>query len=78
MAVYRISSEAIHNVLDHAEATSCEVRIEIANKTLVLSVADNGKGLGQDGSYNPGLGLRSMKERAAELGGSVTIDPGNQ
>ena len=74
VAVYRIASEAIHNVLDHAEAASCEVRIEIADHTLILSVADDGKGLGQEGSYKPGVGLRSMKERAAELGGRVSIE----
>ncbi len=78
VAVYRIASEAIQNVVTHAQATSCVIRIEVDDKNLVLSVADNGKGLPPEGSYTPGVGLRSMKERAAELGGRVMVGPGEK
>ena len=73
VAVYRIASEAIHNVIKHAEATTCIVEIKVEAKQLTLSVTD-------DGHYLPtgdktGIGLHSMQERAAELGGTFSIQP---
>ncbi len=73
VAVYRIASEAIHNVVKHAQATACEVQIEVRNDSLVLRVIDNGKGI--SGSDPEGVGLRSMRERALELGGNLTVEP---
>jgi signal transduction histidine kinase len=72
VAVYRIASEAIHNVVKHAQATACEVQLEVTNGSLVLRVIDNGKGI--SGSDLEGVGLRSMRERALELGGLLTIE----
>jgi signal transduction histidine kinase len=73
VAVYRIASEAIHNVVKHARATACQVCIEVAGDQLILRVLDNGQSLPPD--INTGIGLQSMKERAAELGGLCTIEP---
>ena len=74
VAVYRIASEAIHNVIKHADATACGVEIEIEPEQLILTVSD-------DGHYVPadqpdGIGLSSMQERTAELGGTFAIQPG--
>ena len=71
VAVYRIASEVLHNVVKHAQATECLVDIELGDGRLTLSVADNGKGMEQ--AYTTGVGLASMRERAAELGGSLTV-----
>jgi two-component system NarL family sensor kinase len=71
VAVYRIASEVLHNVVKHARATECVVNIEVSDGHLTLSVADNGKGMEQ--AYSSGVGLASMRERAAELGGTLTV-----
>lgn len=70
VAAYRIALEAMTNAARHAEARSCDVRIMV-NGALELEVADDGRGL----PANPvaGVGLGSMRERAAEVGGSCTI-----
>jgi two-component system NarL family sensor kinase len=74
VAVYRIASEAIHNVVRHSQATSCDICIETTEGRLSLRVSDNGSS--PPAAYQPGVGLRSMQERAAEVGGSVSIGPG--
>ena len=62
------------NVIKHAKATRCRVHVERAVERVSISVIDNGRGL----PANPrrpgsGLGLRSMRTRAEELGGRCTI-----
>jgi signal transduction histidine kinase len=74
VAVYRIASEAVHNVVKHAQATACVVCLEVAEGRLNLSVTDNGQGFPE--KLNAGVGLYSMKERAAEVGGTFSIQPG--
>lgn len=69
VAAFRIASEAMTNVARHAGATACRVAIEV-NGNVELDVADNGRGA-EPGTV-PGVGWTSMRERAAELGGSCT------
>jgi signal transduction histidine kinase len=78
-AAYYIALEALTNVTRHAGATSCELRLTLANSDsepcrpgLELVVLDNGRGMAFDGPI--GLGLLSMQARAAEVGGVCTID----
>ncbi len=73
VAVYRIASEALHNVVKHAQATACHIDIEVYGGCLVLRVSDDGKSIAADAQA--GVGLISMKERAAELGGTLTVRP---
>lgn len=75
VAVYRIVQEALANVVRHAEATGVTVSLQTSG-ALILIVADDGRGLPVD--YRPGVGLRSMRERAEELGGTfkITSSPG--
>lgn len=70
VAVYRIVQEALANVVRHAGARNVLVRMKI-DAGLRLSVADDGQGLPAD--YRSGVGLRSMRERAEELGGSFKV-----
>jgi signal transduction histidine kinase len=72
VAVFRIAQEAIANVARHARAGCCRVTVGVIDEGLRLEVADDGQGL--NGSARPGLGMRSMRERAEELGGSLEID----
>jgi len=71
VAVYRIAGEAIHNVVKHAQATCCTVAIDVEAQTLVLRVSDDGRSLAAN--HTSGIGLQSMQERAAELGGTFSI-----
>jgi signal transduction histidine kinase len=70
VAAYRIATEAMTNVVRHAHATRCDVRLSL-NGGLVLEVEDDGSGLPP--GCRAGVGLHSMRERAAELGGSCTV-----
>lgn len=74
VAAFRIVSEAVHNVVCHANATCCTVALQIADRALLVDVQDDGSGL-ESGSM-PGVGIHSMRERAAELGGSLEISTG--
>lgn len=67
VAAYHIVLEALANVIRHAQAQRCIITLQIANQQLLLTICDDGKGLARD--HVAGVGLRSMRERAEELGG---------
>jgi signal transduction histidine kinase len=71
VAAYRIALEAIQNVAAHAQARSCVLRVVHDGRGLTLEVADDGMGVPDTPPV--GLGLQSMTERAAELGGTLTL-----
>lgn len=71
VAAYRIALEALTNVTRHAHAHECVVRLAL-NGDLQLEVADDGVGLPD--AFQAGVGLASMRERAAELGGTFAIE----
>ena len=75
VAAYRIAQEALTNVVRHASARHCRVELRAA-EVLELEVRDDGRGLetGPAAKAGDGLGLRSMAERASELGGTLTLD----
>jgi signal transduction histidine kinase len=72
VAAYRIALEAFTNTINHAEATRCEIRIKVESNALLLEVTDNGQGLSN--GQHVGVGLNSMRERAAELGGDCIVE----
>jgi signal transduction histidine kinase len=75
VAAYRIVQEALTNVLRHAQARRCVVRLT-CDSGLAIEIKDDGVGLGAAGaSVHIGVGLRSMRERAAELGGRCVVEP---
>ena len=73
IAAFRIAEEAMTNVLRHAQATRCEVRLE-ADGELVVSVRDDGVGLPAQ-TRPDGIGLTSMRQRATDLGGCCVVSP---
>jgi two-component system NarL family sensor kinase len=73
VAAYRIVQEALTNVLRHSGAASCEVSVRGRNGSLVVSVADDGRGTAA--AAGRGAGLETMRERAEELGGSLELLP---
>lgn len=70
VAAFRIASEAVTNVVRHSGASRCRVTVEV-DSAFALTVADNGRGANQ--STAQGMGWTSMRQRAAELGGSCTL-----
>jgi signal transduction histidine kinase len=72
VAAYHIVQEALLNVVRHAQAADCTVRLELADDSdgLCIEIVDNGDGLPV---YHAGVGIVSMRERATELGGWCTI-----
>ncbi|MDG6104091.1 sensor histidine kinase [Dactylosporangium aurantiacum] len=71
VAAYRIASEALTNVSKHARAGSCTVDFSLDGDSLVVSVVDDGGGIAA--GTPSGVGLISLRERAAELGGRCEI-----
>ncbi|GAA3542906.1 hypothetical protein AFL01nite_10350 [Aeromicrobium flavum] len=71
VAAYRIASEALNNTLRHAHARTCAVTLTGGHGTLVVEVEDDGVGIAPDAQS--GVGLVSLRERAAELGGTVEL-----
>jgi signal transduction histidine kinase len=72
VAAYRIALEALTNVARHADAETCMIRFTL-NGALQLEIIDDGRGVPQ--GVHAGVGLTSMRERAAELGGACEIGP---
>ena len=72
VAAYRIVTEALTNVLRHAAARCCQVRIQ-PGEDLRLCVCDDGAGMPE--GWRAGIGITAMRERVAELGGELAIEP---
>ena len=72
VGLFRIVQEALTNVIRHAKASRVEIRLRATEGELTLEVEDNGRGITPQQVANPrSLGLFSMRERAAALGGTV-------
>jgi signal transduction histidine kinase len=76
--LYRVTQEALHNVAKHAAANHVSVMVERRAAELVLLIDDNGRGFSENAtpgrSQDSGLGLTSMRERAALVGGTLTVE----
>jgi signal transduction histidine kinase len=71
VAAYRIVSEALTNVVRHAGAAHCAIRVVTHPTALEVEVSDDGHGIGED--VSAGVGLLSLRERAEELGGRCEV-----
>lgn len=72
-ALYRLTQEALTNALKHAQAERIEVAIREHDGLVTLEVTDDGRGYDEPDA-GEGFGLVGMRERAALLGGSVSIE----
>jgi signal transduction histidine kinase len=92
-ALYRVAQEALHNALRHAGASGVRVALtktqskapakapSMAGRRVVLEVSDDGHGFSPgtpSGATSGGLGLASMRERAAAAGGVLTVQSGQE
>lgn len=75
--LHRIVREAISNTIRHAHAGRLRVRLRADDARLRLELTDDGIGVEAE-PVRPGLGMRSMRERAAELAGDIRWTPGTE
>jgi signal transduction histidine kinase len=69
---YRMTAEAVANVVRHSSASRCRVEAQLADGALALKVTDDGRGFDTD--HSVGVGLGSIQTRASNAGGSARID----
>jgi two-component system NarL family sensor kinase len=80
--IYRAAQEALSNLARHARATRVDAALEIRGDSAILTVQDDGVGFDVAGllrgpaSVASGIGLRSIREQAAALGGNLEIQSG--
>ncbi len=68
-----IAKEALHNIVKHSGAEKVVITLEKQHDILVFTISDDGNGFDPEGPKGTGLGLRSMQERAADVGGVCTV-----
>lgn len=71
---FRICQEAFHNALKHSKSTVITIAFKMENDFLYFVIADNGIGFDVSTSPNDHYGLINMKARAAEIGGTLTVE----
>ena len=75
LELFRITQEAVSNAIRHGQAQAIRVSLSILGGHTQLLIEDDGRGTLQ--SLHGGLGLNSMRERAAQLGGTLVVDNAN-
>jgi two-component system sensor histidine kinase UhpB len=75
LVTYRVAQEALTNTLRHSGAERAAVTLEHEDEDVLLTVADDGRGLGD---ADPGAGIQGMRERALLVGARIRIDPGDE
>lgn len=79
-ALLRIAQGAIANVIQHAHATTATITLAADHERLQFTIADDGEGFdphlatGESRGHSDSFGLQAIRERAEQLGGSLTID----
>ena len=72
VAAFRIAEEGVANAIRHSGGRNCRLSVGVEESELVVAIEDDGNGLPD--TIVPGVGLRSMRERAEELGGQFDIE----
>ena len=73
-ALYRIAQEALHNIVKHAHASKADLKLECGAGDIALEISDDGAGFDLSEDFSGHLGLKSMRERVARLGGTLQIE----
>jgi signal transduction histidine kinase len=74
--IYRTIQEALNNVVKHAQATAIKISCDIDQNEILITVKDNGIGFENERKTPSAksLGLRTMYERIASIGGKITVE----
>jgi signal transduction histidine kinase len=73
-AIFRITQEALTNVVRHAEATTVRITFACGERSVALAIEDDGRGFSQARGAGGGFGLVGMRERVASVNGVLDID----
>jgi signal transduction histidine kinase len=73
--IYRVAQESLQNIAKHSQASHVNLSLRVADKSIRLSVQDNGAGFNAEPERSKPMsfGLAGMRERAAIFGGSLAI-----
>jgi two-component system sensor histidine kinase NreB len=73
--IYRVAQESLQNIAKHSQATHVNLSLGAADRSIRLSVSDNGAGFGADTAETKAMsfGMAGMRERAALLGGTLAV-----
>jgi signal transduction histidine kinase len=72
-AIFRITQEALTNVIKHAEAETVRITVACRKQSVVLAVEDDGRGFSRTQASTGGFGLVGMRERVASLSGALDL-----
>jgi signal transduction histidine kinase len=73
MCLFRVIQESLTNVARHAHASHVAIALVVAEEHIVLTIEDDGVGIGPSGTAAAGFGLRGMRERVEHLGGRLVF-----
>ena len=73
VSLYRIVQEALHNARKHSQAKHVSVQLNGVSSGLALTIVDDGLGFDVEAAWRRGLGLISLRERVAAIGGTFEI-----
>ena len=78
-ALYRVAQEALHNTVKHARSANVKLKLEELPEGFTLGISDDGVGFDARNDFPGHLGLKSMRERAARVGGTLEVasEPGH-
>jgi signal transduction histidine kinase len=78
IALYYIAQEALNNILKHAGAKNVLVNLKQTRQNITLEITDDGAGFDMKKVDAGGLGMRTMRDRTAQIGGKfkITSKPG--
>ena len=74
MVLFRLTQEALHNIIKHAEATKIQVNLHYASDYIQLDIIDNGRGFEMDKNCSPGAGLKNMQKRVQLFNGTYLMN----
>ena len=80
VAIFRVVQESLTNIHRHSGAAKANIRISRSNRDVCVRIEDDGKGISADKLHEmasagtPGVGIRGMRERIRQLGGTLQID----
>ena len=75
LALFRALQEALSNVARHSGAASARVALRVDDRSMVLVVVDDGRGVAAEGRRDGQFGLAGMRERIGALHGTVSLEP---
>ena len=74
--VFLAAKEAVNNAVKHSKATSAWLRLRVEPERFILEIEDNGCGLGADAANKGRNGLRNMRKRMEDIGGTFEVGAG--